>query len=90
MQAGVVKVSEITFAATPGYNYSLRFGSPVIDIDKVAVSSADTQNSTIRNFTRSDQIFINPKRNISNFSNMTAIDLEVKVDINLRECEIGE
>jgi hypothetical protein len=39
VQAGVVKVSNVAFAATPGYNYSLRFGSQAINPQKVAASA---------------------------------------------------
>lgn len=35
VQNGVVKVSDVAFAATPGYNYSLRFGSTAINPQKI-------------------------------------------------------
>ena len=76
VQAGVIKVSEIGFTATPGYNYSLRFGSQAINKDKVSASSSVLQNITFKNF--------------SMMTNLTEVDLQVKVNISLRDCEIGE
>jgi hypothetical protein len=67
-------VSEITFAATPGYNYSVRFGSDDIKRDKVAASSAASQSMTIQNFKNIDQVYIPPARNASNES-LTETDL---------------
>ena len=75
MQAGVIKVNEIGFTATPGYNYSLRFGSPAINTEKVATSASEVQNYTIKNFTKTEQIFIPSQRNISQYINMTEFDL---------------
>ena len=31
VQGGVAKISDVSFAATPGYNYSLSFASTAID-----------------------------------------------------------
>ena len=67
-------MSEITFAATPGYNYSVRFGCDDIKRDKVAASSAASQNMTIQNFKNIDQVYIPPARNASNES-LTEADL---------------
>ena len=90
VQAGVIKVSEIGFTATPGYNYSLRFGSQAINKDKVSASPSELLSISIKNFTKADQIFIPSNRNFSMMTNLTEVDLQVKVNISLRDCEIGE
>ena len=64
VSGGVVKVSNIDFAATPGYNYSLKFNSDGVDKSKVA--------------------------NKEYLNTIQSTDIAVKVNISLRECEIGE
>jgi hypothetical protein len=40
VSSGVVKVNDIAFAATPGFNYSLKFDSAAINPEKVAAAKA--------------------------------------------------
>jgi hypothetical protein len=68
----------------------LRFGSQAINKDKVSASPSELLSISIKNFTKADQIFIPSNRNFSMMTNLTEVDLQVKVNISLRDCEIGE